>query len=130
MNARYGVLPSAPPAYAPLPANFQQTECILCHIPYSYTMVFPCNCRLIVHENCAQVIRKAVSFHCPSCRQSYMFPLDTPGTSVMDETVYEPRVMTRVECVRHKNLLYTCICCLLLIVLISVGVYVYLTYFK
>jgi hypothetical protein len=97
-------------------------------------MVFPCNCRLIVHENCAQVIRRMDVFRCPTCGGTYSFPLYTPGTSVISESVlerpYRPQSVYRYECASRQAIMYNTIGCLLLLIMITVAIYIYITYFR
>lgn len=97
-------------------------------------MVFPCNCRLIVHDNCAQVIRRMDVFRCPVCSGTYSFPLYTPGTSVISEDVLErpllPLRVYRYECASRRTIVYSTVGCLLLFIMMGVAIYIYVTYFR
>jgi len=125
-NVRYGVLPSAPPSLSSL--------CILCKVPYSTHRVFPCDCSMPVHEECAIAIRRQGTFMCPSCMKTYTFPVYTPASSVMgDSIIYSSPLSsgsrTEITCRRNRRSIYTSIFIFLLLVIVALALYIFLKYF-
>ena len=126
-NVRYGVLPSAPPSLSSL--------CILCRVPYSAHRVFPCDCSMPVHEECAIAIRRQGTFMCPSCMKTYTFPVYTPASSVMgDSIIYSSPLTssgtrTEITCRRNRRSIYTSMFIFLLLVIVALALYIFLKYF-
>jgi hypothetical protein len=120
-NHRYGVMPSAP----------SSLTCILCQVPHNDVRVFPCNCLLPVHEECALIILRQRQFRCPLCETSYAFPLHTPATSIMGDSISEqfPSVRTEILC---RSSYKTAKFVFIMIVMLFLGalvMYLFLKYF-
>lgn len=129
-NVRYGILPSAPPPLSSL--------CILCQIPHSTYRVFPCDCSMPVHEECALIIRRRGTFMCPSCMKTYTFSMFTPASSVMgDSIIYQsssmsssmPRTHTEITCRRNKKSICISMFIVLLLVIVGLALYIFFKYF-
>ena len=139
MNHRYGVLPKAPrdmpsaPRDMPsaprdMPSAPPSLTCILCQVPHNHTRLFPCNCQLAVHEECALIILRQGQFRCPLCQTTYVFPLS--ATSVMGDSISDQTyVQTEVLC--HSGY-KTAKFIFLLVVMLFLGalvMYLFLKYF-
>jgi len=127
-NVRYGILPSAPPSLSSL--------CILCQIPHSTYRVFPCDCSMPVHEECALIIQRRGTFMCPSCMKTYTFSMFTPASSVMgDSIIYQsssmsmPRTHTEIACRRNKKSICISMFIVLLLVIVGLALYIFFKYF-
>ena len=128
MNYRYGVLPQAP---RDMPSAPSSLTCILCQVPHNHVRVFPCNCQLPIHEECALIILRQGQFRCPQCQTSYVFPLHTPATSIMGDSVSEqfPSVRTEILC---RSSYKTAKFVFIMIVMLFLGalvMYLFLKYF-
>ena len=133
-NHRYGIMPSAPrdmpSAPRDMPSAPPSLACILCQVPHNDVRVFPCNCLLPVHEECALIILRQRQFRCPMCETSYDFPLHTPATSVMGDSISDQTYgQTEIRCHSgYKTAKFVFLMCIMLIIGALV-MYLFLKYF-
>ena len=145
MNYRYGILPKAPKDMPKAPKDMPRAlrdmprdmpsappclTCILCQVPHNDVRVFPCNCQLPIHEECALIVLRQGQFRCPQCQTTYVFPLHTPATSIMGDSISDQTyVRTEVLCHSgYKTAKFVFLMCIMLI-LGALVMYLFLKYF-
>jgi len=132
MNYRYGILPKAPRDTPKAPRDIPSAPpcltCILCQVPHNDVRLFPCNCQLPVHEECALIILRQGQFRCPQCQTTYVFPLSTTsvmGDSISDQTYVRTEVLCHSGYKTAKFVFFMCI----MLLLGALVMYLFLKYF-